>query len=381
MDNLDTDYSSLSRGDDLILHEHSQGDLILTNWQSTSLSHPYGAIRFATTPAMFDLPLISPPLHDLERLTIMPNGCIGIDLPPSSSSGLDSALDQVHIGGGSVPLPGYTTALPGLTIYGGNRFEGLPTHSGNFFPVDWRYMAFNAFTNHGDSSYARHQRIAPMSSSVISFAANDGGMIDLNCMPYDSVRGLTTDSALNLEFHLMGKKGLEFWCAVSPSDMYHHLFDAYRPGYLPYGVTRNTNGLFYHHTPVYIGSDTVGQPLCDFQNLPVRPNMGDDTTWMLAVNGAALFKEAWVNTSDWPDYVFLPGYNLMSMGDFGNFIKTNHHLPELPDAKTMNAGVPLGQTEAALTKQVEEMALYIDQLNKEVEALKAEMKDLKKGGK
>jgi hypothetical protein len=196
-------------------------------------------------------------------------------------------------------------------------------------------------------------------------------------MPYTTSTGLNDDTAHGIQLHLMSSKGLQLWCDVSQADIYHHLFEIWRPGYLPTGITRNTNGLSYFHTPVYICSDSGSTALCDFQNLPVHPNIGDDTTWMLAVNGPALFKEAWVNSTDWPDYVFLPGFKLMSIGDFGNFIETNLHLPELPPGKTMDSYVPLGKTEEELTKQVEEMALYIVDLNKEVEALKAEMKDLK----
>jgi len=222
-----------------------------------------------------------------------------------------------------------------------------------------------------------------MSSSAIAFAANDatndGGMIDLHCVPYDSASGLSVDTAHGLQLHLMGSKGLELWCDMSQADPYHHLLDCYRPGYLPYGITRNTNGLFYHHTPVYIGSDAGGSSFVDFQKLAnVHPNLGDDTTWMLAVNGAALFKEAYVNTSDWPDYVFLPGYQLPSLDEVENYIKANHHLPGIPSASEMTAnGVPLGKTEAAVTKQVEEMMLYIAQLHHEVEDLKDEVKELK----
>jgi len=379
-------YSSLSQGEDLIIHEHSQGDIILSNFQSSSLSHLYGAIRMATSPGSYLLPIPAPTAHDLERQTILPNGNIGFDLPPDTTSGLANPLDQIHFGGGTIPPPGYTSPVPGLTMYGGNRFESMMSASGVMFPYDWRYIAFNQYTNHTDSSSARHRRIAPMSSSAIAFAANDatndGGMIDLHCVPYDSASGLSVDTAHGINLHLMGSKGLELWCDMSQADPYHHLMDCYRPGYLPYGVTRNTNGLFFHHTPVYIGSDAGGSTLVDFQKLAnVHPNLGDDTTWMLAVNGSALFKEAWVNSADWPDYVFLPGFKMMSIADFSNFIETNHHLPELPNAKTMSEGIPLGKTEADLTKQVEEMALYIVQLNKEVEALKAEMNDLKNGGK
>ncbi|MDP4198804.1 MAG: hypothetical protein Q8922_02420 [Bacteroidota bacterium] len=143
---------------------------------------------------------------------------------------------------------------------------------------------------------------------------------------------------------------------------------------------RNINGLCYMHTPMYIGTDTTDRwpNFTDFAS--VYPDIGDGKTWMLAVGGPALFKEAFVST-DWPDYVFDSGYPLRPLDDFARYIETNHHLPAIPSAYAMSTGVPLGRTEAAITKQVEEMALYIVELNKQVEALKRDIQDLKKGGK
>jgi hypothetical protein len=69
--------SSLSRGDDLILHDHQDGDIIITNFSSVSTTHAFGtAIRFATTgDTLGDRPLIATN-HDLERMTILGNGML-----------------------------------------------------------------------------------------------------------------------------------------------------------------------------------------------------------------------------------------------------------------------------------------------------------------
>jgi hypothetical protein len=371
-------YSSLSTGEDLILHEHSQGDIILTNYQSTSLSHPYGAIRFATTPGAFDLPLISPPPHDIERMTIMPNGNIGIDLPPNPAYGLDSALDQVQIGGGSIPPPGYTSAVPGLTIYGGNRFEGMLRDSGGLFPYDWRYIGFNQYINHSDTSSARTKRMQPMSSSEIMFTDRAGGLVDLVGQPYNSTLG-PNNFTQNTIFQISGQQGLSLYMYMDSAIPYRHLFDVFPPGYLPYGVTRNTNGLSFFHTPVYIGSDSSSNPGCDFTNLlNVRPDIGDDTTWMLAVNGPALFKEVFIFDSTWADYVFDPSYQLPPLTEVENFVKANHHLPDIESAsKIAKTGVPVGRTEEALTKKVEELTLYVIDQNKKIEQLEADIQELK----
>jgi hypothetical protein len=188
-------------------------------------------------------------------------------------------------------------------------------------------------------------------------------LLNFTCSPYDSTKGLN-DFSHAMTMELTGSGGLATWFLDTTSNPYHHLFDIYLPGQLPWPVTRNTNGLSYFHTPVCITSDHGGDPLIDFTNLAhVRPNTGDDTSWYLAVNGPALFKEAYVNLNDWPDTVFLPGYKPMSIDDFGNYVMTEHHLPEIPSAKTMESGVPLGRTEANLTKQVEVLSLYIVQLS------------------
>lgn len=370
-------YSSLSTGEDLIIHEHSQGDIILTNYQSTSLSHPFGAIRFATTPGTSNLPLITPPPHDVERMSILPNGNIGIDMPPNISSGLDSALDQVQIGGGSIPPPGYTLAVPGLTIYGGNRFEGMSRDSGGLFPYDWRYIGFNQYINHSDTALSRTKRMEPMSSSEIMFTDRAGGLVDLVGQPYDSTLGLNDFTHYTL-LQISGQQGLSMYMYMDPANPYRHLFDIFPPGYLPYGVTRNTNGLSFFHTPLYIGSDSSANPGCDFQNLPVHPDMGDDITWMLVVNGPELAKEVFVLDSAWADYVFDPGYKLPPLGEVESFVKANHHLPDIESAsKIAKTGVPVGRTEEALTKKVEELTLYVIDQNKKIEQLEADIQELK----
>jgi hypothetical protein len=369
-------YSSLSTGEDLIIHEHSQGDLILTNYQSTSTSHPYGAIRFATTPGASDLPLTSPPLHDVERMVINPNGNIGINLPPNISTGLDSARDQVQIGGGSAAPIGYTAPIPGLTIYGGNRFEGMLEPSGaplTNFPVDYRGIYFNHYENH---TTGITQRFEPMGSSGIAFADVSGGTLLMTCWPPETAAPLA-DSIGSMSLSLTGNQGLQLWSdeRLNGGSEYNHLFDAYRPGYLPTGVTRNVHGLFFHHTPVYI-SDSAD--FVNIDSLPfVHPRLGDGLTWMLAVNGSALAKEFYVST-DWPDFVFDPSYKLAPLDDVEKYIEGNHHLPGIPSAKEMDTtGVPLGKTEAALTQKVEELTLYVIDQNKKIEQLESDIQELK----
>ncbi|MDP4243004.1 MAG: hypothetical protein Q8921_09740, partial [Bacteroidota bacterium] len=304
-----TTYSSISTGQDLILHEHSKGDVIITNfWAAGSpTAHTGGSIRLATagdtTVRTLDTTLWH---HDYERLTIAPNGNVGINLPPIST-GLDSVAEQLQIGGGSVAGSGYLDPLPGLTLYGGNRYEGLPIRASTaFFPSDWRYIAFNYAIDHSNPDSTRNFRSARMGASGIKFADPAGGLVQIGAWPYDSSRGMH-DFSRGLTLELTGSHGLAMWSDESDSDQWHHLFDAYRPGYLPSGTTRNINGLFYHHTPVYIGG-TESPDFTDFAH--VNPTLGDGKTWMLAVNGPMVAKEIFVLDTVWADFVFQPEHKL-----------------------------------------------------------------------
>lgn len=75
---------------------------------------------------------------------------------------------------------------------------------------------------------------------------------------------------------------------------------------------------------------------------------------------------------DFPDYVFEEDYELRSIEELETFIKENKHLPNVPTAKTVaENGMELGELNRVLVEKVEELSLYIIELNKEIEALKA----------
>ena len=74
------------------------------------------------------------------------------------------------------------------------------------------------------------------------------------------------------------------------------------------------------------------------------------------------------------DYVFAPDYDLMSLPELEQFVSTNRHLPEVaPAAEMEQDGIDLSEMNALLLKKVEELTLYVIDLNKEVQTLKAEL--------
>lgn len=89
----------------------------------------------------------------------------------------------------------------------------------------------------------------------------------------------------------------------------------------------------------------------------------DTKGYQLAVNGQAIFTKVVVKQySTWPDYVFDPAYHLPSLRDVHQFIKQNHHLPDIPSADSVEkSGVDIGANQTALLKKIEELTLYIIQ--------------------
>lgn len=103
-------------------------------------------------------------------------------------------------------------------------------------------------------------------------------------------------------------------------------------------------------------------------------NIIPDNTSKLQVDGivkAAEYK-APVTTIRWPDYVFDPIYKLPSLSEVESYLKQNHHLPEVPSAETVKKeGINLGENQAVLLKKIEELTLYVIDLEKRIKEIES----------
>lgn len=102
--------------------------------------------------------------------------------------------------------------------------------------------------------------------------------------------------------------------------------------------------------------------------------------YKLSVDGKGIFTEVRVlEVANWPDYVFLPNYDLKSLEDLKVFIDDNGHLPNIPSAKEVEKeGIPLGEMQKNLLEKIEELTLYMIQVDDEIKNLKSENEELKK---
>jgi len=71
------------------------------------------------------------------------------------------------------------------------------------------------------------------------------------------------------------------------------------------------------------------------------------------------------------DHVFNTNYKLMSLHELDVFIKANKHLPEVPSAAEFKEnGYSVGEMDDLLLRKIEELTLYIIELEKEIQELK-----------
>lgn len=102
-------------------------------------------------------------------------------------------------------------------------------------------------------------------------------------------------------------------------------------------------------------------------------------------NGYVTATEIWVkqdvwvqNYSPWNDYVFEPEYKLMPITELETYIAENKHLPEVPSAVEVGKnGFRLAEMDALQLKKIEELTLYIIQLQKQLDEQQKEINKLK----
>jgi len=83
-------------------------------------------------------------------------------------------------------------------------------------------------------------------------------------------------------------------------------------------------------------------------------------------------------TPPWADYVFNTEYKLMPLCELEQFISVNRHLPEIPNAAEIEAtGIDVAAMSTLQMKKIEELTLYIIDLQKQIEQLKKEVNNLK----
>ncbi len=100
---------------------------------------------------------------------------------------------------------------------------------------------------------------------------------------------------------------------------------------------------------------------------------------LLSVNGTIRAREVKVTNLGWADFVFDDNYYLRPLKEVEAFIQKNKHLPDVPSEKEVKEeGTNLGEMDAILLQKIEELTLYMIEMQKENERLKERVNTLEK---
>ena len=106
-----------------------------------------------------------------------------------------------------------------------------------------------------------------------------------------------------------------------------------------------------------------------------------DYDYSLAVSGGILTSEVYVKeVSEWHDYVFDDSYELMPLNELNRYIDDKGCLPGVPSESTvLQKGFNLAEMDGILLKKVEELTLYVIELNEQIQRQQEIINSLQQG--
>ncbi|MBN2893623.1 MAG: hypothetical protein JXL97_17260, partial [Bacteroidales bacterium] len=89
-----------------------------------------------------------------------------------------------------------------------------------------------------------------------------------------------------------------------------------------------------------------------------------------------------LGTEEWKDKVFYPEYELISIDSLSQFVQIYHHLPEIPcEQEIIDEGIDIGKMQTLQMQKIEELTLYIIELNDVIKQQSIEINALKQKNK
>lgn len=134
-------------------------------------------------------------------------------------------------------------------------------------------------------------------------------------------------------------------------------------------VSYSINNNIYTNGKVSIGTS----------NIPTTVGSEDVSSYSLFVKGGVLTEEVRVAVvSDWADYVFKKDYQLPTLKEVEQQIVNAGHLKDIPSEKEVKEnGVDLLEMNKLLLKKVEELTLYLIEIDKKMAKQEQELKEIK----
>jgi hypothetical protein len=312
---------------------------------------------------------------------------------------------QLNPLGGNVGI-GTTTPTELLTVRGNGgtiRLESASEPTGYWASLTTNYDATEPFTIKTQGTYLLGQKTL-LNTYPLAYLNGYYGIA------FATNASVPSAASVKMLIEDTGNVGIGTTTPASQLDIYHSAAGSgtLRIGAVAAGTTNDAGIDLYannaNNVPVYariaLGVNTASagsesgylnfstinsHSLTEKMRITKEGNVGIGTTTpdaKLAVNGTIHSKEVLVNTTGFPDYVFNPTYHLPALTEVKAYIDRNHHLPDMPtEAEVVKNGLKVGETEALLTKKVEELTLYLirqkEETDREITQLKYQISTLK----
>jgi trimeric autotransporter adhesin len=145
----------------------------------------------------------------------------------------------------------------------------------------------------------------------------------------------------------------------------------------------NGNNAFiwnYENANLTLGTNNTERLRIDNSGLVRIGNVNTAAGYKLFVEQGILTEKVKVavkTTSEWSDYVFAPTYKLMPLPQLATYVATQHHLPNVPSAsEVVTNGIDIAKMDAKLLEKIEELTLYMIELQQQNEVLSKRLKAL-----
>jgi hypothetical protein len=145
-------------------------------------------------------------------------------------------------------------------------------------------------------------------------------------------------------------------------------------GYLMLGPVTGSNLIFDNNEIIARTNGQTGSLILQNDGGSVRiGNVAVPGGYKFAINGKMICEEVKVKlaSTGWPDYVFADNYQLKSLQEIEKFIIQNKHLPNIPSAAEVEKnGIEIGDMQKRMMEKIEELTLYVIELEKKINELK-----------
>lgn len=124
-------------------------------------------------------------------------------------------------------------------------------------------------------------------------------------------------------------------------------------------------------------NNTKALAVSNTNNVSLNAPDGEDV-FRVYGSGNVECKAVKVTLQGWGDDVFEEDYELLPLGELRDFVKIYRHLPGVPsENEIISGGVDLGGMQEKMIRKIEEITLYVLELDRSLKALQEENRELK----